>query len=312
MTYSYVYFISDGIPKGFNYKNLGLFSTDNVFDCFGNTYIKPLLYIHTPINFYSIFFTKDKSIYLFIDSGQNTCYKQEKVLYFGDMGQSYDSLRIYYDTNTKDAAVYNYYGSNKIKIFNLYDLYQGKFKILYQIEAKYNVLQSLIYSYGEEKSILIVIDVCGVRFHNLRGSYGIFDAFSNGRIIEEYDFNYAGMADFIGDGKKLLYIYNNNFVVFELQTFGVVDKKYNLITEEIPLCLLRITDGNVLVGTNKGYIYLIGYKYEEITILDQRKICDENVYSLSYNNNCLENHRECYTFVANCGYLFIFEIGSGH
>jgi hypothetical protein len=232
------------------------------------------------------------------------------VLYFGGMGQSYDSLRIYYDTNTKDAAVYNYYGSNKIKIFNLYDLYQGKFKILYHIDAKYYVLQSLIYSYGDEKSILIVIDKCGIRFHNLRGADGFLDTFSKERIIEEYDFNCAGMADFIGDGKKLLYIYNNNFVVFELQTFKIIDKKYNLITGEIPLCLLRITDGNVLVGTNKGYIYLIGYKYKEITILDQRKICDESVYSLSYNNNCVENTRGCYTFVANCGYLLIFEIGS--
>ena len=224
------------------------------------------------------------------------------------MGDSYDSLRIYYDTQTRDAAVYNYNNSPKIKIFNLGDLYFGDFKILYEIEDKYNVLQSLIYSYEDEKSILIIIDRSGIRFHNLRGSYNFLDYFINGRLIMDYDFYCNGMADFFDDGTKLLYIYNNNFVVFELKKFTIINSKNSLISGEKVNCLLGIKDGNALVGTNKGNIYLVGFKNNEVTILDKRNICKESVFSLSYNNNCVENKRSCYTFVANCGYLLIFEI----
>ena len=312
MTYDYVYFISDERAKGFNYRELGLFSTADVFELYGNTFRKPLLYIFTPIDFYSVFFTKDHYIYLYKDSGSDTCYNQKKCLSFNNMGECYDSLRIYFDTNSKDAAVYNYNRSHKIKVFNFYDLYRGDFKIIYEVEAKYNVIQSLIYSYGDKKSILIVIDNFGIRFHNLRGSKSFFkDLFKNGRLIKEYDFNWDGKAAFIDDGRKLLYIYNHNFVVFELANFEIINQKNNFIIGEKLECLLGLTDGNALVGTNNGNIYLIGYKNNEITILDKRKICDESVTSLSYNNNCVEKSKGCYTFVANCRYLLIFEIGTG-
>jgi hypothetical protein len=108
-----------------------------------------------------------------------------------------------------------------------------------------------------------------------------------------------------------LYIYNHNFVVFELEDFGIINQKNNFIIGEKLECLLGLKDGNALVGTNNGNIYLIGYKYNEITILDKRKICDQSVTSLSYNNNCVENTKGCYKFVANCRYLLIFEIGTG-
>ena len=312
MTYDYVYFISDERAKGFNYRELGLFSTADVFELYGNTFRKPLLYIYTRIDFYSVFFTKDHYIYLYKDSGSDTCYNQKKCLAFYDMGECYDSLRIYFDTKSEDAAVYNYNRSHKIKVFNFYDLYRGDFKIIYEVEAKYNVIQSLIYSYGDKKSILIVIDNFGIRFHNLRGSYSLFkDLLWNGRLIKEYDFNWDGKAAFIDDGRKLLYIYNHNFVVFELANFEIINQKNNFIIGEKLECLLGLTDGNALVGTNNGNIYLIGYKNNEITILDKRKICDESVTSLSYNNNCVENTKGCYKFVANCRYLLIFEIGTG-
>jgi hypothetical protein len=312
ITYYYVYFISNERAKGFNYRELGLFSTADVFELYGNTFRKPLLYIYTPIDFFSVFFTKDHYIYLYKDSGSDTCYNQKKSLSFNDMGECYDSLRIYYDTKSNDAAVYNYNRSHKIKVFNLNDLNRGDFKIIYEVEAKYNVIQSLIYSYGDKKSILIVIDNFGIRFHNLRGSKSLFkDLFKNGRLIKEYDFNWDGKAAFIDDGRKLLYIYNHNFVVFELEDFGIINQKNNFIIGEKLECLLGLTDGNALVGTNNGNIYLIGYKNNEITILDKRKICDESVTSLSYNNNCVEKSKGCYTFVANCRYLLIFEIGTG-
>ena len=311
ITYDYVYFISDGIAKGFNYKKLGLFSTANVFKLYGNTLRKPLLYINTPIEFYSAFFTKDHYIYIYEESGSDTCYNQKKCLTFNDMGKASDSLRIYFDTNSKDAAVYNYNRSNKIKVFSFIDLYYGNFKIIYEVKAKYNVIQSLIYSYEDNKSILIVIDNIGIRFYNLRGAYSFKDHFTNGRLIKEYDFNWKGKAAFINDGRKLLYIYNHNFVVFELAKFGIINQKNNFIVGDKLECLLGLKDGNALVGTNNGNIYLIGYKNNEITILDKRKICDESVISLSYNNHCEENTKACYKFVANCRYLLIFEIGTG-
>ena len=322
ITNNYVYYISDGLPKGFNYKKLGIFSTANVFNLFGNSYIKPLLFINTPLDYYSIFFVKDCYIFVFIDSGINTCTNKQKVkLKFENLGQCYDTFRIYYDTETKDAAIYNYKSSKKVKIFNLKEIDPNsndlkinptKFKIFLEVENQYDVVQSLIYPYEADKSILIIIDHYGIRFHNLRGKYSwLKDSFVNGRLIKEYNFNCEGMADFIG-GNKLLYIFHNNFVVFELKNFEIIDKKDNFIFGENVECLLGLKDKNVLVGTRSGYIYLIEFKYQELSILDQRKICNGKIISLSYNNQCLEGTRQCYIFVANCdGYLFIFEIGSG-
>lgn len=323
ITYSYVYYISDGLPKVFNYKDLGLFSSAKVFNLFGNSYIKPLLYINTPLDFYSIFFTKGCYIYVFIESGKNTCNKENQicVLKFENMGKCYDSLRIYYDTETKDAAVYNYKSSKKVRIFNLYDIDRysvdlkinpANFKIFLEVESKYDVVQSLIYPYETNKSILIIIDHYGIRFHNLRGKNNIFfDTLYNGRLIQEYNSGCEGIADFIG-GNKLLYIFFNKFVVFELKEFKIIDIKNNFISGENVECLLGLKDGNNLVGTRSGNIYLIGCKNQELTILDQRKICDERIISLSYINSCLEGTSQCYKFAANCGgYLFIFEIGVG-
>ena len=55
ITYDYVYFISNEKAKGFNYKNL-IYSIADVFELYGNTLRKPLLYINTPLTFSSIFF----------------------------------------------------------------------------------------------------------------------------------------------------------------------------------------------------------------------------------------------------------------
>lgn len=308
ITYDYVYFIAEK-AKGFNWKKLGLWSSANVFGLYGNTFRKPLLYISTPISFFSIFFTKDCYIYIYIDSGEDTCYRQKYQLYFENMGRCYDSLRIYYDTKTKDAAVYNYYQSNQIAVFNLRELSKGNFKIFLEIENKADVLQTLIYPYGDGNSILIIIDIIGIRFHNLRGEHSWFwDFWKDGRLIKEYNFYYSGMADFIDDGNKLLYIYYNHFFVFELKDFEIIYDKYNFIIGEGVNCLLGLKDGNALVGTDKGNIYLIEYKNEKLTILDERNVCDQTVISLSYNNNCVKETKSCYIFVANCGYLRIFEI----
>ena len=117
------------------------------------------------------------------------------------------------------------------------------------------MIQSLIYSYEESKSILIVIDLLGIRFYNLRGSYSYKDWFYNNRLIKEYDSNCEGMADFIDDGNKLLYVYGRYFAVFNLKDFKIIDN--SLILSENVNCLLGMKDGNALVGTNNGNIYLI-------------------------------------------------------
>ena len=114
------------------------------------------------------------------------------------MGRSYDSLRVYYDTNTKDVVVNNYNESPKAEVFNLYDLYEGNFKVFLNVNSKYDVIQSLIYCYEDNKSKLIIIVRKGIRLYNLTVSY-----FKNGKLINEYDSFCNGMADFIGDGNKL-------------------------------------------------------------------------------------------------------------
>ena len=57
-----------------------------------------------------------------------------------------------------------------------------------------------------------------------------------------------------------------------------------------------------------GYIYLISFNSGSLKIIDDEKICDDPVYSLSYTNNCNKGDIYCYTFAANCGRVLIFQI----
>ena len=315
ITYYNVFFLDGYIPKGFDYNDLGIFSTAKVFNLYGNTFRKPLLYTYTNFAFNSIILTKDCNIFLYAEDGENTC-ENKNLKYtwsFENLGSCYDSLRIYYDTKTKDAAVYNYNRSNKIDVISIIKSYFHEENFVFaKVENKYNVLQSLIYSRDEKNSILIAIDSLGVRFFNLRGEYSWIDYFRNTRLIESYDYGNCVncMADFIDDKNKLLYIHNNNFIVFDLKNLKVISTQNNFINGEKIQCLLGLKDENALVGTDKGNIYLLGYTNGEIKKLDNRKICDGIVFNLAYNNNCVEGKKSCYVFVANCGYLHVFEIGT--
>ena len=73
--------------------------------------------------------------------------------------------------------------------------------------------------------------------------------------------------------------------------------------------LLGLKDGRVLIGSNLGYIYLIEYKYQNLYIIDSRKLCESQIYFLSYTENCHEGTIFCYTFTANCQKIIVFQIG---
>lgn len=304
LTYDSVYFISDGLPKILKYKE------SKVYTLYGNTFIKPLLYTYTDFKFESIFFTKDCYLYLYSEKGENTFNYYSLFSRKFQLGSCYDSLRIYYDTNTKNAVVYNYNASKKIIVFSVREaFYNDNNNIVIEINNDYLVKQSLIHSYNEKKSLIIVIDIYAIRFYNIKGYKNKYWFFNDeGGLIKSKE-GYDGFADFIDDGNKLLFAYSNNFIVFELENLNVISEKHNLLYGDVVQCLLKLNNGNVLVGTNEGYIYLIGYINKEIKIMDYRKICDDKVYSLSYNNICADNSKTCYVFAANCGYLYVFEIG---
>lgn len=314
--YKNVYFLDGDIPKGFNYNDLGLFSTANLYKICGNSFIKPLFLKQSTITFSSLFLTKDCKLYIYFDdeNRKDICNYGDKRFerQFTNLGSCYDSLRVYYDHLTKDVAVYNYQRSNKIIVFNLYEAYyQKKNDIFREISNQYSVIQSMIYARSNEESILIVIDNFGIKFYNLRGKYSwIKDTFVKGRLIESYDYGYSGMADFISNGNKLLYICSNYLFVFDLQNLEII-KKYYFESEDKIQCILGLKDGNALIGTNSGYIYLIGYTNGELKTLDYKKICDNSVLNLSYNEICDKGKKSCYIFVANCGYLHVFDIVSG-
>ena len=81
------------------------------------------------------------------------------------------------------------------------------------------------------------------------------------------------------------------------------------------LTVLTLNNGDFLVGTKEGYIYLLEYVYEnkkkEINILDKYNICDGSpIKHITYDNNCPKNSEKCYIFIANCGNLKVFRIGA--
>ena len=303
LTYNSVYFISNGLPKVLKYKE------SKVYTLYGNTFIKPLLYTYTDFKFESIFFTKDCYLYLYSEKGENTLNYYSLFSRKFQLCSCYDSLKIYYDTNTKNAVVYNYNASKKIIVFSVRKaFYNDNNNIVIEINNDYLVKQSLIYSYNEKKSLIIVIDIYAIRFYNIEGYKNKYGFNDEGGLIKS-KVGYDGFADFIDDGNKLLFAYSNNFIVFDLENLNTMSEKYSLLYGDVVQCLLKLNNGNVLIGTNKGYIYLIGYINKEIKIMDYRKICDNTVYSLSYNNNCADNTKSCYVFAANCGYIYVFEIG---
>ena len=104
------------------------------------------------------------------------------------------------------------------------------------------------------------------------------------------------------------YIYINSYITFDLEEVKIINTQFGLIHDTS--CVLGLKDGNALVGTKQGYIYLISYKYSKINILDSRLLCpNQEIFSLSLNSNCTPDTITCYIITANCGgFIYIFEI----
>ena len=304
---NHVFYLEKGNTKVYDINN-GYSSTLNP-----HLELEAILCTKTNINFHTIFFERECILYITKEKGKNTFDSQflYDINLKKNFGDCYYSMRIYYDDATNYAAVYNKEASNNIIILDFKKLNDGEkdYKIL-EIKNSYRIYQSLIYTNPNgDKSALIITDYTGIKFYNLNGYLsGIFSN-REGELIDSKDGGNNGLICFI-DGDKLLYVYFNTFRVFELDPIKEIYKKDQLLdVGEYIKCLLGLKDGKVLIGTNEGYIYLISYSNNELKIIDNKQICNEPVYSLSYDNNCLEGTLSCYKFAANCNKLLIFQIG---
>ena len=131
----------------------------------------------TNFNFYSLFFTKDCSLRMYTDEDNKETYFNlnniDLNLKFRELGSDcYHTLRLYYDSNSHYAAVYNLY-SKKIIVFNLYDVAPGgrnkQYEEFFSVSMESNIKKALIFS-NWDKILLIGIDERGVvNFWNLKG-----------------------------------------------------------------------------------------------------------------------------------------------
>lgn len=322
ITYDNIFFIANNVLNAFNYNYLGFLNRPNIFYPYGdNSFIKPLNQYSTPPNFYSSFFTKDCYLRVYNENGKNTFNHLEFQRYFQKLNKNgcYDSLRIYYDNPTRFMAVYNI-NSNKIIVFNyLQDFWKHNDNTILEVEMKGNIKHAFIFSKGninDEKSVLIGIDSLGnVNFWNLKNYCNFFESAFNAlfynNLIKSFENKYfytqsnQDIATFI-QGNKLLYINNDNFHLYDIDKIEKIKSQNNLIPKVSSV--LGLKDGNALVGTINGYLYLIAFKSGSIIILDKIKLCQNRIYSLSSIENCASGTRSCYKIAANCGILKIFEI----
>ena len=328
ITHSNVYYIADRILQAFNYAKL-----DKKFKLpiakpvkpYGNSFINPLLQDSAVTHFFAFFFNKDCTLRLYIEDDKHVekaCEDLKFEMNFNKLENNdncYDSLRIYYDHATYYMAVYNT-NSNKIIVFDLYDAYMNNNKeSVIEAQMKGKIKQAFIYSRGETnkwESVLIGIDEYGqVNFWNLKNYCNFISSMwnyaFNDNLIKSfetqkfYPFPNQDIASFIKK-KTILYINNDNFHLYDLDKLAHINSQNNLITDVS--ALLGLKDGNALVGTTNGYLYLITLEDNSITILDKIQLCDDRIYFLSSVENCKGGTNLCYRIAANCKKLKIFEI----
>ena len=236
--------------------------------------------------------------------------------YFENL-ENYDEgncvLEMAFNEYKKDEiAVYNL-NNKKIIVINLADEIRDKPENeAIQVSMNNYIAQVLIHSDEEGNTILIGIDINGaITFWGLHG------IFYNYWIINTFEFdmppNYLiQTAGIIGDKEKaLLYINNDDFILFDLKEIKIINKQTNLISKASTL--LIIDNGQGLVGTINGFIYLIQLFNNRIIVLDRYELCKGKLISIiSYNTTCPKGHEICYIFAANCGYengyMQIFQI----
>jgi len=164
IAYNNVYFMYD---DNTNIININNGKKSNLYP----NNLTPILYINTVFNYYSLFLTKDCIIYIYKENSENTF--DNKYLFqrkFNNFDSYCGALRIYYETKTKTAAIYNENSSNKIIVLNLEKTKNGEKDIVKEFDNYYKVHQSLIYANSNrDKSLLIISDSVGIKFYNLKG-----------------------------------------------------------------------------------------------------------------------------------------------
>lgn len=132
----------------------------------------------------------------------------------------------------------------------------------------------------------------------------------NDNLIKSFKFRTNSIEDFatIIDEDKMLVINGDDFLVFDLDEIELIYKKQRFFIGITSL--LGLKDGNALLGTYNGILFLIKYRYDKIEVLDKRDLCpNKRIYSLSSISNCTPDTYSCYIIAANCdGYIKIFEI----
>ena len=265
------------------------------------------------LNYY---FTKYSSLYLYnyYDTPKwgHYSYKRFFPNLENDNVDKCDLELAFNEYGNDEIAVYNL-NNNKISVINLHDEIhneKGTHEIIVTMDAW--IAQSLIYR-DEEGTKLIGIDLDGtIKFWGLHGlifDYWDINTFKFKKPVN-YWFRTAGiMKD--NREKLLLYINVNDFILFDLKKIEIINEQPDLIPEVSTLLILD--NGQGLVGTREGFIYLIELFNNTIIILDKYELCKGKIIlNISYNTTCPRGHEMCYIFAANCGYengyLKIFKI----
>ena len=268
---------------------------------------------HLGINYY---FSRYCDLYLYNYYDEPKWQHFSHKRYFENL-ENYDEgncvLEMAFNDYKKDEiAVYNL-NNNKIIVINLDDEIKNKQKNE-EIQVSMNkfIAQALIYSDGEGNTLLIGIDFYGtITFWGLHGlfyNYWLINTFEFG-MDAKYFYQPAGI---IGKKEKaLLFINHDVFILFDLKEIKIINKQPDLISKTSTLLILD--NGQGLVGTSNGFIYLIELFNNKIIVLDKYELCKGKLISIiSYNTTCPNDHQICYIFAANCGhkngYMKIFQI----
>ena len=295
--------------KGFEFSYFNYYPNIETVISFN---MKPQDYIINDIGI-NYYFSQYCSLYIY-DYYDEPKWERYKRVYFENLENIEEGncvLEMAFNNNKKnEIAIYNL-NNKKIMVVDLYkEIIDGKKNNAIIVNMEKFIAQALIYS-DEDGTKLIGIDLWGtIKFWGLHGfiqDYWLINSFNFDFL--SYCFLPAGI---IGEAeKKLLYINNDNFILFDLKKVKIINQQKNLISGVSTLLILD--NGQALVGTKKGFIYLIGLFNNEIKVLDNYELCKGKLISnISYNTSCPGGHEICYIFAANCGYsdgyLKIFKI----
>lgn len=262
------------------------------------------------------YFTKNSNLYLYnyYDDPKWGHYSYKRVFPNLEIDNGFKCVLelAFNEYRNDEIAVYNL-NNNKISVINLHDEIINK-KVIHEIIVTMDawIAQSLIYE-DEEGTKLIGIDLDGtIKFWGLHGliyDYWDINTFKFKKTFD-YQFRTAGIMKNKKE-KLLLYINVNDFIIFDLKKIEIINKQPDLIPKVSTLLILD--NGQGLVGTREGFIYLIELFNNKIIILDKYELCKGKLISnISYNTSCPRGDEICYIFAANCGYkngyLKIFKI----